>query len=275
LVALAAPLAVVLSASDAHAQTVIVLVELKDGSSYQGDLVEKVPSDHVTIKLATGEIKRFDWSSIASTREGASAPQAIPAGELPVPDGTSLVPGGVGGGSAGALVDWPEPDRTPPPMMTSRLSFGFVGGVRPLGYGAIEGQYYPWNENTFTVGFRAAYGPWGALGHSVGEMLTVDWPLGRSIQQGLGVGLTQSFRAGPGAVETAGAPGSMNFFDADCSHFNVFLSRALMLHLGLGFSWATSSGCKFGEGCGRFNPPATLTFAGGLFWNLDTSPGDH
>jgi hypothetical protein len=40
-------------------------VRLADGSVYVGELVEKVPSDHVTIKLATGEVRRFDWATLA------------------------------------------------------------------------------------------------------------------------------------------------------------------------------------------------------------------
>jgi hypothetical protein len=41
-------------------------VYLKDGSIYRGELVEKVPGDHVTVKLATGEIKRFAWQDLAT-----------------------------------------------------------------------------------------------------------------------------------------------------------------------------------------------------------------
>jgi hypothetical protein len=39
-------------------------VHLANGSVYSGDLVEKIPGDHVTIKLATGDVKRFEWSDI-------------------------------------------------------------------------------------------------------------------------------------------------------------------------------------------------------------------
>jgi hypothetical protein len=40
-------------------------VHLTSGAVYSGELVEKIPGDHVTIKLATGEVKRFDWTDIA------------------------------------------------------------------------------------------------------------------------------------------------------------------------------------------------------------------
>ena len=50
-------------------------VHLNDGSTYEGELVEKVPNDHVTLKLATGEVRRFEWGAIAPER-AAPAPAA-------------------------------------------------------------------------------------------------------------------------------------------------------------------------------------------------------
>jgi len=40
-------------------------VTLADGTVMQGELVEKVPGDHVTIKLATGEVRTIRWSALA------------------------------------------------------------------------------------------------------------------------------------------------------------------------------------------------------------------
>jgi len=54
-------------------------VVLKDGSIFQGDLVESVPNDHVTIKLATGETRRFAWSDIAEQKEPGTAREPAPA----------------------------------------------------------------------------------------------------------------------------------------------------------------------------------------------------
>ncbi len=48
-----------------HARADAETVRLADGSVYAGELVEMVPSDHVTIKLATGEIRRFEWAALA------------------------------------------------------------------------------------------------------------------------------------------------------------------------------------------------------------------
>jgi hypothetical protein len=40
-------------------------VTLHSGAIYAGQIGEKVPGDHETLKLATGEIKRFAWADIA------------------------------------------------------------------------------------------------------------------------------------------------------------------------------------------------------------------
>lgn len=58
-------------------------VHLIDGSVYAGELVEKVPNDHVTLKLATGEVRRFEWSSLAPPPP-AAPPAAAPGGALAV-----------------------------------------------------------------------------------------------------------------------------------------------------------------------------------------------
>jgi hypothetical protein len=39
-------------------------VRTKNGAVYHGELVESVPTDHVTLKLATGAIKRIDQADI-------------------------------------------------------------------------------------------------------------------------------------------------------------------------------------------------------------------
>jgi hypothetical protein len=55
------------------------IVSLRDGSIYRGTLVELVVGDHVTIKLATGEVKRFEWSAVKETNEALAEPPAPPA----------------------------------------------------------------------------------------------------------------------------------------------------------------------------------------------------
>ena len=55
-------------------------VHLNDGSVYEGELVEKVPNDHVTIKLATGEVRRFEWSALAPEHAAATAAPPVTPG---------------------------------------------------------------------------------------------------------------------------------------------------------------------------------------------------
>jgi hypothetical protein len=63
------------------------LVETTSGATYRGVLVERVPDDHLTLRLATGEIKRFAWSEIKTARTvQATAPRPPPApAPLPPP----------------------------------------------------------------------------------------------------------------------------------------------------------------------------------------------
>src|ERR1700685_813173 len=53
-------------------------VRLKDGTVVQGALVELTPNDHITIHLATGEIRRSAWADIDSSGTGTSAASAPP-----------------------------------------------------------------------------------------------------------------------------------------------------------------------------------------------------
>lgn len=43
-----------------------VCVTTKDAAQYCGELVEKVPGEHVTIKEVTGEVKHFAWTDVVS-----------------------------------------------------------------------------------------------------------------------------------------------------------------------------------------------------------------
>jgi hypothetical protein len=52
---------------------------LKDGSIFSGELVELVPNDHVTLKLATGEVRRISWSDLAPAKAAESPAPAPPA----------------------------------------------------------------------------------------------------------------------------------------------------------------------------------------------------
>jgi hypothetical protein len=49
-------------------------VATKDGATYRGELVEKVPGDHVTLKLASGDVKRFAWADVVDVALAKDAP---------------------------------------------------------------------------------------------------------------------------------------------------------------------------------------------------------
>ncbi len=52
-------------------------IRTKDGSVYRGELVERVVNDHVTIKLATGEIKSIAWADVATDPPPRPAPVGV------------------------------------------------------------------------------------------------------------------------------------------------------------------------------------------------------
>lgn len=58
----------------AHAQERITLA---DGTVMQGELVEKVPNDHITIKLATGEVRTIRWSALAPQMQAPPTPPQV------------------------------------------------------------------------------------------------------------------------------------------------------------------------------------------------------
>jgi hypothetical protein len=75
---------VLVSSANANAQTAPYTVVTNDGSSYQGDLVENVVGQHVTIRLATGEIRTFRAADIRA-QGSAGATVAPPYGAAVTP----------------------------------------------------------------------------------------------------------------------------------------------------------------------------------------------
>jgi hypothetical protein len=45
------------------------VVTLTGGAKYRGELVESIPGDHLTIKLATGQVITFPWKDVVSNEE--------------------------------------------------------------------------------------------------------------------------------------------------------------------------------------------------------------
>lgn len=98
-------------------------VTLRDGSVFVGELVEKVPGNHITLKLATGEVRRIEWAAIAE--QPTQAAQA-PATEAPAAVHLTL-------------------DSTRANTMLFKLEGGGMVAVstgRGMAYGAFE-QYSP------------------------------------------------------------------------------------------------------------------------------------
>jgi hypothetical protein len=60
------------------------LVRLRSGAVYQGELVERIPGDHVTLRLVTGEIKRIGDEELAAVEETRSAGHGVPVELQPV-----------------------------------------------------------------------------------------------------------------------------------------------------------------------------------------------
>lgn len=70
-------------ASPALAADGRVVVELRNGSTVRGDLVEKVPGRKVVVQLATGEVRTLEWDAIAKIDDAPAAP--APAAGPPAP----------------------------------------------------------------------------------------------------------------------------------------------------------------------------------------------
>jgi hypothetical protein len=83
--AIAATAAVAFAAGLARAEpppvSVDTLVRLRSGAVYQGELVERVPGDHITLRLVTGEIKRLGDAEVSAVEDTRGARPKPPEGE--------------------------------------------------------------------------------------------------------------------------------------------------------------------------------------------------
>jgi len=99
-------------------------LKTKDGSTYRGDLVERVNGDHVSLRLASGEVRAVPWSQI-----DFGSPPPARRSEFPLYAGAAAIVAGIpitlAGGSvlgAGYAID----DRGAEDGSTAK-TFGFVG----------------------------------------------------------------------------------------------------------------------------------------------------
>lgn len=75
-------IALVSTVSAVHAAAdTSVTVWLKNGGVIQGELVELMPNSHITLTLATGEVRRIVWDDIDHDSLGASKPKPSPAAD--------------------------------------------------------------------------------------------------------------------------------------------------------------------------------------------------
>ena len=109
-----------LAQAEAFAQAPAYTVVTSDGSTYQGQLVEDVVGSHVTLRLATGEIRRFEAGQVARQGPAVGAAPSVQAPTVtlgsPYGGASIIVGGGMGAmfggalGVAGAPVAYNGPD---------------------------------------------------------------------------------------------------------------------------------------------------------------------
>lgn len=100
------------------------VVVLRDGSIVEGNLVESVVGDHLTVRHADGYVDRIEWVRIEAACQvgGSSSPGSDPARVTATADGGDQAV-----------------DKEVAPARDSRLSLGLEGGFQaPLGFLALE-----------------------------------------------------------------------------------------------------------------------------------------
>lgn len=166
------------------------------------------------------------------------------------------------------VADWPEPDRSPPPFMAERLSLGVQTGYgSPFGPLALDAGWYPtsWFGLEGTLGLHVGDEPTTA-----GESMRFGWRLGDVVEQGLGIGLAQSFVT---RVAAGGHEGVVNYLTADCGHVAFWLTRGLALRLSIDLAFPIT-GVTFCEQHPEACPNTTaVSGSAALLWSFDLSHG--
>jgi hypothetical protein len=137
-----AALAWILIAGSAHADDAVT-VWLKDGSIVRGELVERVPDNHVTLKLATGEVRRIEWKDLDHDSLGAKKSEPSPEPAEPEDDSAHKP-----NEKAKAVSDYVPPDVSKPGGVAE-------GAARITG---ADGYFLQRLEGTFS-GSGYSYGP--------------------------------------------------------------------------------------------------------------------
>ncbi len=236
----------------------IEIVELNDGSKYQGQLVEKVEGKQVVIQLATGEIKTFPWDQVASARAAPAPPPPAPSSsslpDLPAPATTPPVVASTPTDSGHVITGCPDPPASPaaePPSSKpsgQQLELGVVTSLpqfgSPRGIAGLLAGYKPvgWLGLELTGAYDGpAEVAEGNLGWSLAETLTLGdgW--------GLGAGASQHFGAtGNGVAHMGHAEG---FFDLD---LQGMVSPPITVRMAFGAAMMFNAADHPGA-CGFFN----------------------
>jgi len=224
---------------------------------------------HVALRFSTATVV-----TVAIALAPATAP-AMPTKQDPVDDRPVsdddlrmmlTMPDGVRPNLASETAAAPEP----PTIMPSRLSLGLRSGYgSPLGSLALVADYYP----------VSWFGLEGATAVPVlGEPMTFaesalfGWRMADWLEQGLGVGMAQSFVTNVGS---AGHPGTLSYITMDVSHFTFYLSRRLSLRtsLDLAFPLDGYDFCSAHPGSCPRTTPFGLGGNAALLWSFDLSGG--
>ena len=162
------------------------------------------------------------------------------------------------------------PDTEPAPSrdMSSWLSLGLRSGYgSPLGSLAFVMDYrpVPW------FGLEGAAAP-PAFGEpsTLAESLFFAWKQADWLEQGLGIGVAQSFITD---VEPGGHAGVVNYLTADCAHLEIHFTRNLSLRTSLDLTFPLNGGGFCGahpEACPRVTG---IAGNGALLWSFDLSGG--
>ncbi len=254
-------MACVLAAVSASRRAVAQLteiVELKDGSLYQGQLIEKVEGDRIVIQLATGEIKTLPWDQVVRAVEAPAAGASSSAPPRPAPPTSEPPPstpstdGAIVGDTSHIVTGWPDPHtpaaEAPAPPPGQRLFLGFVTSLpqfgSPRGILGVMTEYRPLRWLGLEVG--GAYdGPAevaeGDLGWSVDETLHVGSTIG------LGLGVSQHYGGiGSGVAQLGHAE-----LDSDFD-LQGMVSSPMTMRLAIGAA-TMFNGADHPGACGFFN----------------------
>lgn len=218
-------------------------VVLTDGTELAGELVEKVPGDHLTVQLATGEVRRIPWASIQSvTPANGPNDSSTSSPPNPIPTGPTVVVGVPMMGApytplAHKEVSWPRPDRSPSPFDGNHLYLGVATGIgTPTGtFGAVVA----WDPASYFE-LEAGVGTGARFGYGLSAMAHLELPLLKWMRMGLGVGystntLSASARAADG--EWPGAPRTARWLNLQFLEEDFAFGKSGFLRFSTGFAF--------------------------------------